>query len=256
VADTLVVPFNDLAAVEGLFADLPGEIAAVIVEPVTGNMGVVPPADGFLAGLRAVTRAHGALLIFDEVMTGFRVHPGGAQGLTGVVPDLTTLGKVIGGGLPVGAYGGRRDIMEMIAPAGPVYQAGTLSGNPLAMRAGLVTLEALATTGVWDGIAARAAEVATIATDAARAAGVPVQVQRVGTMLTVFFHDAPVTNWATASTCDTQAFGRFHRALLDHGVYWVPSQFEAAFLSAAHGDLEMTHTAKAMERAFQHARGS
>ena len=256
VADTLVVPFNDLAAVERLFADLPDQIGAVIVEPVTGNMGVVPPAEGFLEGLRAVTQAHGALLIFDEVMTGFRVHPGGAQGLTGVVPDLTTLGKVIGGGLPVGAYGGRRDVMGLIAPAGPVYQAGTLSGNPLAMRAGLVTLDALARPGVWDGIAARAAEVATIATDAARSAGVPVRVQRVGTMLTVFFSEAPVTNWTGASRCDTAAFGRFHRALLDHGVYWVPSQFEAAFLSAAHGDAEMTHTATAMERAFQHARGS
>jgi glutamate-1-semialdehyde 2,1-aminomutase len=256
VADTLVAPFNDLAAVERLFAAMPNQIAAVIVEPVTGNMGVVPPAAGFLEGLRAVTSAHGALLIFDEVMTGFRVHPGGAQGLTGIVPDLTTLGKVIGGGLPVGAYGGRRDIMEMIAPAGPVYQAGTLSGNPLAMRAGLVTLDALAGPGVWDGIAARAAEVATIATDTARSAGVPVQVQRVGTMLTVFFSDVPVTNWTSASGCDTQAFGRFHRALLEHGVYWVPSQFEAAFLSAAHGDAEISHTATAMERAFQHARDS
>ena len=254
VADTLVVPFNDLDAVERRFADLPGEIAAVIVEPVAGNMGVVPPAEGFLDGLRAVTSAHGALLIFDEVMTGFRVHPGGAQGLTGVVPDLTTLGKVIGGGLPVGAYGGRRDIMELIAPAGPVYQAGTLSGNPLAMRAGLVTLDALARPGVWDGIAARAATVGGLIEDAARAARVPITVQRVGTMLTAFFSDAPVTNWASAGRCDTQAFGRWHRALLDRGVYWVPSQFEAAFLSAAHGDAEMTHTAAAMERAFQQAR--
>ncbi|HEX9631582.1 MAG TPA: glutamate-1-semialdehyde 2,1-aminomutase [Gemmatimonadales bacterium] len=256
VADTLVVPFNDLDAVERRFADLPGEIAAVIVEPVAGNMGVVPPADGFLDGLRAVTHAHGTLLIFDEVMTGFRVHPGGAQALTGVVPDLTTLGKVIGGGLPVGAYGGRRDIMELIAPAGPVYQAGTLSGNPLAMRAGLVTLDALARPGVWDGIAARAATVGGLIENAARAARVPITVQRVGTMLTAFFSDAPVTNWAGASRCDTQAFGRWHRALLDHGVYWVPSQFEAAFLSAAHGDAEMTHTAAAMERAFQQARGT
>jgi len=254
VADTLVVPFNDLDAVERRFADLPGEIAAVIVEPVAGNMGVVPPADGFLAGLRALTEQHGALLIFDEVMTGFRVHPGGAQGLTSIVPDLTTLGKVIGGGLPVGAYGGRRDIMEMIAPAGPVYQAGTLSGNPLAMRAGLVTLDALAEPGVWGGIAARAAEVERLVTAAAGAAGVSVRVQRVGTMLTVFFAETPVTDWQSASRCDTQAFGRWHRALLDHGVYWVPSQYEAAFLSAAHGDREMQHTSQAMERAFQQAR--
>jgi glutamate-1-semialdehyde 2,1-aminomutase len=256
VADTLVVPFNDSAAVERLFADRPGEIAAVIVEPVAGNMGVVPPAGGFLDGLRAVTSAHGALLIFDEVMTGFRVHPGGAQGLTGVVPDLTTLGKVIGGGLPVGAYGGRRDIMEMIAPAGPVYQAGTLSGNPLAMRAGIVTLDALARPGVWEGIAARAAELGALIENAARAARVPITVQRVGTMLTAFFTDTPVTNWTGAARCDTRAFGCWHRALLDHGVYWVPSQFEAAFLSAAHGDAEMAHTAAAMERAFQQARGT
>jgi glutamate-1-semialdehyde 2,1-aminomutase len=255
VADTLVVPFNDLAAVERRFADLAGEIAAVIVEPVAGNMGVVPPAPGFLEGLRAVTESHGALLVFDEVMTGFRVHPGGAQGLTGVVPDLTTLGKVIGGGLPVGAYGGRRDIMAMIAPEGPVYQAGTLSGNPLAMRAGLATLDALGQPGVWEGIAARAAQVGDLVTAAADAAGVAVQVQRVGTMLTAFFTDAPVTDWRAASACDTKRFARWHRALLDHGVYWVPSQFEAAFLSAAHGDREMRHTAEAMERAFRQARG-
>jgi glutamate-1-semialdehyde 2,1-aminomutase len=256
VADTLVVPFNDLAAVEGRFADLPGEIAAVIVEPVAGNMGVVPPVEGFLEGLRTVTRDHGALLIFDEVMTGFRVHPSGAQALTGVVPDLTTLGKVIGGGLPVGAYGGRRDIMELIAPAGPVYQAGTLSGNPLAMRAGLVTLEALGRPGVWEGIATRAAQVAALIEHAAQSAKVPVRVQRVGTMLTAFFTDEPVTNWTGASRCDTQAFGRWHRALLDRGVYWVPAQFEAAFLSAAHGDRELTHTAAAMVWAFQQTRGT
>jgi glutamate-1-semialdehyde 2,1-aminomutase len=253
-ADTLVVPFNDLAAVERLFAERPQEIAAVIVEPVAGNMGVVPPAPGFLEGLRAVTRRQGSLLIFDEVMTGFRVHPGGAQGLTGIVPDLTTLGKVIGGGLPVGAYGGRRDLMELVAPAGPVYQAGTLSGNPLAMRAGLVTLEALGRPGVWEGVAARAAQVADLVTAAAAAAGVAVRVQRAGTMLTVFFTDAPVTDWAGARRCDTRAFARWHRALLDHGVYWVPSQFEAAFLSAAHGDAEMRHTTVAMERAFAAAR--
>ncbi len=255
VADTLVAPFNDLAAVERAFADRPDAIAAVIVEPGAGNMGVVPPVEGFLEGLRAVTRAYGALLIFDEVMTGFRVHPGGAQGLTGVVPDLTTLGKVIGGGLPVGAYGGRREIMELIAPAGPVYQAGTLSGNPLAMSAGLATLDALGRPGVWDRIAGRAAELATLVADTAAAAGVPLRVQRVGTMLTAFFTDEPVTNWETATRCDTQAFGWWHRALLDHGVYWVPSQFEAAFLSVAHGDAELAVTARALERAFAHVRG-
>ena len=254
VADTLVVPFNDLTAVERVFAGLPDGIAAVIVEPVAGNMGVVPSAKGFLEGLRAITRAHGALLVFDEVMTGFRVHPGGAQGLTGVVPDLTTLGKVIGGGLPVGAYGGRRDIMARVAPSGPVYQAGTLSGNPLAMSAGIATLDALERAGTWDAIATRTAEVAGLAEEAARAAGVPVSIQRAGTMLTVFFTTGPVTDWASARDCDTRAFGRWHRALLDHGVYWVPSQFEAAFLSAAHGEPEMTLTARALERAFLVAR--
>jgi len=253
VAETLVVPFNDLPAVERLFALRGQDIAAVIVEPVAGNMGVVPPADGFLAGLRRVTHTHGTLLIFDEVMTGFRVHPGGAQGLTGVMPDLTTLGKVIGGGLPVGAYGGRRDIMGMVAPAGPVYQAGTLSGNPLAMAAGLATLRVLERPGVWDGIAARAAEVEVMVAGAAAAAGVPVRVQRVGTMLTAFFTDRPVTNWTDASRCDTEAFGRFFRALLEDGVYWVPSQFEAAFLSAAHDDAALATAGTALTRAFQRA---
>jgi glutamate-1-semialdehyde 2,1-aminomutase len=247
VADTLVVPFNDLAAVERLFALRGKDIAAVIVEPVAGNMGVVPPADGFLAGLRRLTHAHGALLIFDEVMTGFRVHPGGAQGLMGVTPDLTTLGKV-------GAYGGRRDVMAMVAPAGPVYQAGTLSGNPLAMAAGLATLRAVQRPGVWEGIAARAAEVEAMIARAAAAAGVPVRVQRVGTMLTAFFTDRPVTNWTDASRCDTAAFGRWFRTLLEDGVYWVPSQFEAAFLSAAHDDAALATTATALTRAFQRAR--
>jgi glutamate-1-semialdehyde 2,1-aminomutase len=203
-----------------------------------------------------VTRSHGALLIFDEVMTGFRVHPGGMQGRTGITPDLTTLGKVIGGGLPVGAYGGRREIMGMIAPAGPVYQAGTLSGNPLAMAAGLATLRELGRPGVWDGIAARAEQLDTALADAARAAGVPLRVQRVGTMLTAFFTDTPVTNWTDASRCDTAAFGRFFRALLEDGVYWVPSQFEAAFLSTAHDDAALAHTAAILPRAFQHARGA
>jgi glutamate-1-semialdehyde 2,1-aminomutase len=256
VADTLVLAYNDLPAVERLFAERGSEIAAVIVEPVAGNMGVVPPAAGFLEGLRAVTRNHGALLIFDEVMTGFRVHPGGMQGRTGVTPDLTTLGKVIGGGLPVGAYGGRREIMSMIAPAGPVYQAGTLSGNPLAMAAGLATLRELGRPGVWDGIAARAEQLDTALADAARAAGVPLRVQRVGTMLTAFFTDGPVTNWADASRCDTAAFGRFFRALLEGGVYWVPSQFEAAFLSAVHDDAALAQTVAILPRAFQHARGA
>jgi len=255
VADTLVLPFNNLAAVERLFGERGGEIAAVIVEPVAGNMGVVPAVPGFLEGLRTITAAHGTVLIFDEVMTGFRVHPGGAQGLAGITPDLTTLGKVIGGGLPVGAYGGRRDLMTMVAPSGPVYQAGTLSGNPLAMAAGLATLDALGRPGVWDRIAARAAEVQAMIVTSAEAAGVAVRVQRVGTMLTAFFSDGPVTNWSEASRCDTAAFGRFFRALLDEGVYWVPSQFEAAFLSAAHDEAALATTATAVQRALQRARG-
>ncbi len=248
--DTLVAPYNDLAAVERLFARHAGAIAAVIVEPVAGNMGVVPPAEAFLEGLRALTMAHGALLAFDEVMTGFRVHPGGAQALYGVRPDLTTLGKVIGGGLPVGAYGGRREIMELVAPAGPVYQAGTLSGNPLAMAAGIATLDALSRPGVWGGIARTAEALELRLATAAAAAHVPVRINRVGTMLTLFFTDRPVTGWAAAKACDTTRFARFFRTLLGNGVHWVPSQFEAAFLSAAHGPAELDTTEAAARQAF------
>ncbi|HWP37021.1 MAG TPA: glutamate-1-semialdehyde 2,1-aminomutase [Gemmatimonadales bacterium] len=249
-ADTLVAPFNNLAAVERLFAEHRSRIAAVIVEPVAGNMGVVPPAPGFLEGLRALTSRDGSVLIFDEVMTGFRVHPGGAQALFGVTPDLTALGKVIGGGLPVGAYGGRREIMDLVAPAGPVYQAGTLSGNPLAMAAGIATLDVLERPGVWDGIARAAEDLAGRLSRAAARARVPVTVNRVGTMLTVFFSDGPVSDWASARASDTDAFGRFFRALLAKGVYWVPSQFEAAFLSAAHGEAELACTEAAASAAF------
>jgi len=250
VADTLVAPFNDLKAVERLFDTFHREIAAVIVEPVAGNMGVVPPCDDFLAGLRAITRLHGSLLVFDEVMTGFRVHRGGAQGLTGIVPDLTTLGKVIGGGLPVGAYGGRREIMELVAPAGPVYQAGTLSGNPLAMTAGIATLTELARPGVWEQIDQTAADLADRLLAAAGSAKVPLVVNRVGAMLTAFFTSAPVRNWATAREASTTRFAHFFRAMLTEGVYWVPSQFEAAFLSAAHGPAELDFTEAAAGRAF------
>ena len=236
VADTLTAPYNDLTAVERLFAE--HEIAAVIVEPVAGNMGLVPPVSGFLQGLRDLTSAHGALLLFDEVMTGFRVHPGGAQALYGVTPDLTTLGKVIGGGLPVGAYGGRREIMELVAPSGPVYQAGTLSGNPLAMTAGIETLRELREPGVWDGLE-RTGErlLAGLA-----AIGAPVQLARVGTMFGLFFTDEPVTSWDDAKQADIERFGRFHRAMLERGVYLAPSQFEAGFLSTAHGDAEIEAT--------------
>jgi glutamate-1-semialdehyde 2,1-aminomutase len=254
VADTLVAPFNDLTATLRLFETFPRDIAAVIVEPVAGNMGVVPPVPGFLEGLREVTRSHGALLIFDEVMTGFRVHPGGVQGLTGVTPDLTTLGKVIGGGLPVGAYGGRRDIMELVAPAGPVYQAGTLSGNPLAMTAGIVTLTELARPGVWEAVDRTAADLAGRLDAAARAAGVPVVVNRAGTMLTVFFAEGPITDWESARSADTRRFARFFRSMLDDGVYWVPAQFEAAFLSAAHGPAELDFTEAAAHAAFSAVR--
>ena len=250
-AHTLVATFNDLASVQALFDAFPGEIAAVITEPVTGNMGVVAPADGFLEGLRAITAADGALLIFDEVMTGFRVHPGGATALTGVAPDVVALGKVIGGGLPVGAYGGRADVMARVAPAGTMYQAGTLSGNPLAMTAGLVTLRTLRDTDAF----ARAETAATTLADGLRAlaaqAGVPVQVNRVGTMLTAFFSDVPVTGWATASASDTNRFAAFFRHVLAGGVYLPPSQFEAWFTSSRHGEAEVARTLGAMSAALR-----
>jgi glutamate-1-semialdehyde 2,1-aminomutase len=236
VADTLTAPYNDLAAVEELFAGH-DDIAAVIVEPVAGNMGLVLPQPGFLEGLRELASAHGALLVFDEVMTGFRVHPGGAQALHGITPDLTTLGKVIGGGLPVGAYGGRREVMELVAPAGPVYQAGTLSGNPLAVRAGIETLRVLSEPGVWDELE----QVANRLEEGLRSLG-GVQVARAGSMFGLFFADEPVTDWDTARTADTERFGGFHRGMLDRGIYLAPSQFEAGFVSTAHADAEIDAT--------------
>ena len=251
VADTLVAPFNDLEAVGKLFEAFPGEIAAVIVEPVAGNMGVVPPAEGFLAGLRDVTASDGALLIFDEVMTGFRVHLGGAQALYGIAPDLTTLGKVIGGGLPVGAYGGRRDVMDMVAPAGPMYQAGTLSGNPLAMTAGIETLKALREPGVFEGLLARTERLCAGFGDAAHSAGVSVFQTRVGTMFCTYFSQGPVTNWPTASESDTELFGRFFQAMLEGGVYMAPSQFEAGFTSAVHSDDVIDATVEAVAAALR-----
>ena len=242
VSDTLTAPYNDLAAVERLFAEHAGEIAAVIVEPVAGNMGLVVPAEGFLEGLRALSEADGALLVFDEVMTGFRVHPGGAQELYGITPDLTALGKVIGGGLPVGAYGGRGEIMELVAPAGPVYQAGTLSGNPLAMTAGIETLRTLAEPDVWDGIVRAGKRLLAGLGDAAAAAGVPAQPTHAGTMFGLFFAEAPIRSWEDANLADTNRFAAFHRGMLDRGVYLPPSQFEAWFLSSAHGDQEIDAT--------------
>ena len=250
VADTLVAPYNDLEAVTRLFEAHAGQIAAVIVEPVAGNMGVVAPEPGFLAGLRALTQTDGALLIFDEVMTGFRVHPGGAQGLYHIQPDLTTLGKVIGGGLPVGAYGGRRDVMSLVAPAGPMYQAGTLSGNPLAMTAGVATLKILRDPAVWATLEERTARLAAGIARAAQAAHVAIHQARVGTMFTTFFSTRPVTNWATASQADTRQYASFFQAMLQRGVYLAPSQFESGFLSTAHGETEIRETISAVESAL------
>ena len=249
-ADTLTAPYNDLAAVAAVFDAEPGAIAAVIVEPVAGNMGVVPPEPGFLEGLRAVCDDAGALLIFDEVMTGFRVHPGGAQTLYGVLPDLCALGKVIGGGLPVGAYGGRADLMALIAPSGPVYQAGTLSGNPLAMAAGIATLETLGAPGVWDAVERRTATLAAGIGEAARAAGVPWQGAQVGTMFSGFLTDVPVRDYASAKTSDTALFARYFHAMLARGVSLAPSQFEAGFLSTAHTDTEIAATIEAAAASF------
>lgn len=250
VADTLVAPFNDLAAVEALFAARGSDIAAVLVEPVAGNMGVVPPMTGFLEGLRALTRNAGALLVFDEVMTGWRVHPVGAQVLYGILPDLTILGKVVGGGLPAAAYGGSRALMEQIAPAGPVYQAGTLSGNPLAMAAGLATLDVLARPGVWERAERWAAQAADAIVAAAASAGVAVRVQRAGTMLTPFFTDAPVRDYGEAKRSDRAAYGAFFHAMLEGGVYLAPSAFEAAFTSAVHGDAELAAFESALGAAW------
>jgi len=247
-ADTLSAPYNDLPAVETLLERHHGQVAAIIVEPVAGNMGLVPPRAGFLPGLRRLADAYGALLIFDEVMTGFRVAYGGAQARYGVTPDLTCLGKVIGGGLPAAAYGGRREIMELIAPAGPVYQAGTLSGNPLAMAAGLATLDVLSRPGMWERAERWAARAAAAIEAAATAAGVPVTVQRVGTMLTPFFTDAPVRDYAGAKRTDKAAYSAFFHAMLEGGVYLPPSAFEASFTSAVHGDVELA--------AFEAALGS
>jgi glutamate-1-semialdehyde 2,1-aminomutase len=251
VQDTLVAPYNDAQAVETLFEQFSGEIAAVILEPVAGNMGVVLPLPGFLENLRQITENDGALLIFDEVMTGFRVHPGGAQTLYNIKPDITALGKVIGGGLPVGAYGGRRDIMEMVAPAGPMYQAGTLSGNPLAMTGGIATLKALQDETVWPQLETAAAQLTTAIGEAAAVAKIPIQQTRVGTMFCTFFTDRPVKDWETVARADIERFGRFFRAMLANGVYLPPSQFEACFFSTEHRETELALTMTAVERAFQ-----
>jgi glutamate-1-semialdehyde 2,1-aminomutase len=247
-ADTVLASYNELSSVQKAFDANPGQIAAVIVEPIAGNIGVVPPAEGFLAGLHALCDANDALLIFDEVISGFRVAPGGAQSLAGIKPDLTCLGKIIGGGLPVGAYGGRADLMDLVSPAGPVYQAGTLSGNPLAMTAGIWALDHLSRR-LYRDLRALGARLAAGLADAAREAGVALQVNAFGSIVTPFFTDRPVRDYVTATSADTERYARFFRAMLERGVYPPPSQFEAWFLSAA-------HTAKDVDATIAAARAS
>jgi glutamate-1-semialdehyde 2,1-aminomutase len=244
---TIALPYNDIAAVEKAFKQYRGEIACVIVEPVVGNMGCVPPAPQYLDGLRYLTSREDALLIFDEVMTGFRLSFGGAQELFGTRPDLTTLGKIIGGGLPVGAYGGPDEFMNMIAPLGPVYQAGTLSGNPLAMAAGLATVNHLCDhREIYGRLERNTSTLAAMVLDAAKELGVPLVANRVGSMFTFFFTSEPVTDWASAERCNTKRFAAFHAAALHAGVYFPPSQFEAAFMSAAHTEEDVAQTVAAL----------
>jgi glutamate-1-semialdehyde 2,1-aminomutase len=250
VADTLVASFNDLQSVRRIFDANRDQIAALIVEPIAGNMGVVPPADGFLRALREVCSAEGAVLIFDEVISGFRASMGGAQALAGVTPDLTCLGKIIGGGLPVGAYGGRADLMDLVSPAGPVYQAGTLSGNPLAMTAGIWSLDRLTST-LYADVAALTARLAAGLADAARAAGVHLQVNAVGSVLTPFFTRRPVHDYASATNANTDLYARFFRGMITRGIYPPPSQFEAWFLSAAHTKRDVDTTISAAKAAMK-----
>lgn len=244
---TIALPYNNVAALEEAFDKFKGQIACVIIEPVVGNMGCVPPKPGYLESVRSLTQQEASLLIFDEVMTGFRVSYGGAQELYAIKPDLTTLGKVIGGGLPVGAYGGPAGLMNQISPLGPVYQAGTLSGNPLAMAAGLAMLKTLGTGRgtIYPGLDMLAAKLVAGVSEAARDAGIAITANQVGSMFTWFFTDHPVFDWESAAPCNTELFGRFHRGMLDAGVWLPPSQFEAAFLSTAHAaaDIETTITA-------------
>jgi glutamate-1-semialdehyde 2,1-aminomutase len=253
---THALPYNDIAAVESAFDAHPDAIAAVIIEPVVGNAGCIPPAPGYLAALRALTNREGALLIVDEVMTGFRVALGGACELYSLDPDLVTLGKIVGGGLPVGVFGGKRIFMDMLAPLGPVYQAGTLSGNPLAMAAGIATISHLQANAaqIYAQLNATAAAVADGVAQEAQKASVPLEVNRVGSMWTWFFTSGPVTNYDQAAKSDTAAFGRFHRAMLDQGIWLPPSQFEAAFLSTAHGEAEIAATISAAREAFKTTR--
>ena len=250
-ANTLTAPYNDLEAVKALFAENPDSISGVILEPVVGNAGFIPPDFGFLEGLREITREYGALLVFDEVMTGFRISYGGAQARFGITPDLTTMGKVIGGGLPVGAYGGRKDIMEMVAPAGPMYQAGTLSGNPLAMTAGIKTLELLKRPGTYEKLEATTKRLAEGIQQAAKAAGLPVCGNSISAMFGFFLCDGPVRNFEEAKATDSERFAKLHRAMLERGVYLAPSSFEAGFTSLAHSDADIDATLEAFRESFQ-----
>jgi glutamate-1-semialdehyde 2,1-aminomutase len=249
--NTLTVPFNDPSALELVFDEHSADIAGVIIEPVVGNMGCVPPQEGYLQKVREITRKHGALLIFDEVMTGFRLARGGAQAVYNVMPDITTLGKIIGGGLPVGAYGGSREIMQHIAPAGNIYQAGTLSGNPLAMTAGLATLKRLRDPSVYDQLERAGTRLCKGLREVAREARVQTGTNRVGSMWTTFFAKKPVTNWTTAEKSNRNLYGRFFHAMLNEGVYLAPSQFEAAFISLAHTDEILDRTVEAARKALK-----
>ncbi len=254
--DTLLARYNDLSHVEAIVKANEGEVACIILEPIAGNMGCVPPVDGFLEGLRALCDAHGILLIFDEVMTGFRVAPGGAQALYGVMPDLTTLGKIVGGGLPVGAYGGRADVMDFVSPVGPVYQAGTLSGNPLAMHAGYATLKKITDDpGFYSRLEVYGAALEEGVRDILFSLGHDCYITRVGSMGCLFFTDVEVVDFATAKTCNTETYARFFHAMLEAGVYLAPSAFEAYFFSTEHGPKELGDTLKAYRKALAVALG-
>ncbi|AAR33670.1 glutamate-1-semialdehyde 2,1-aminomutase [Geobacter sulfurreducens] len=248
--NTLTAQFNDLDSVSKLIDENKNEIACIIVEPIAGNMGTVPPGEGFLEGLRSICDSEGIVLIFDEVMTGFRVAYGGAQELYGVTPDMTTLGKIIGGGLPVGAFGGKKDIMKLLSPSGGVYQAGTLSGNPLAMTAGIETLKLLQADGFYEQLEQTSRRLAEGITEAAKSAGYPIYPTRVGSMFCTFFTSNEVKDWPTATTCDTKAFAAFFRMMLEKGIYLAPSQFETAFVSIAHTEVEIEKTIVAARSCF------
>jgi glutamate-1-semialdehyde 2,1-aminomutase len=252
VAHTLSLPYNDIDAFKSVMAEKGDEVACVIVEPVVGNMGLVKPVAGFLETLRKETRAHGSLLIFDEVMTGFRVAFGGAQSLYGIDPDLTTLGKIIGGGMPVGAYGGKREIMKQVAPEGPVYQAGTLSGSPVAMAAGIATLKRLKAPEIYERLAAKTDRLVNGLSAALQTAKIPASVDSVGSMMGLFFTNIPVKNFDDAKTCDLKRFTAYYQGMLERGVYLAPSQFEAGFVSLAHSDEDIDRTIAAAAEVFNH----